>query len=72
MLVDLVCTAGHWQRDRLCRADLSDAPTTCPEVTKVPSPIDGAGVYQLCGQPLTRALSAPAAFPGAAAWREKK
>jgi hypothetical protein len=71
MLADFVCTLGHWQTDRLCKADLSDAPTTCPEVTKVPSPVDGTGVYQLCECKLTRVLSAPAAFPGAAAWRKK-
>jgi len=70
-LFDYECKEGHRLNDRLTKADLSDAPSTCPLVIDGPSPIDGAPVSKLCGLPIRRAFPKPGGFPKAGAWRAK-
>lgn len=68
-LRDYECPEGHVLRDVLVRADGSDEPKTC--IAAVLMCVRGGISVWPCALPLHRLFSAPAAFPGADAWRKK-
>ena len=72
-LFDFTCEAGHVE-ERLCSAAEATAdPGFChaPAGPDVPYTDIGLGTRLTCGKPLHQKLAAPAAFPGAASWRQR-
>ena len=66
-LFDFTCEAGHVE-ERLCSAAEAEAPGPC---FFFKGPMIAGYIQPICGKPLHRKLTAPAAFPGAASWRQR-